>query len=76
MQQKVLLVCNYFAPDHTIAAVRTSKIAKYLKENGYEIEVLTEKKMGEEDTLLKNETAALSAARATTPESSRLWYAI
>lgn len=59
MRQKVLLVCNYFAPDHTIAAVRTSKIAKYLKENGYEIEVLTEKKMGEEDTLLKNDVKGI-----------------
>lgn len=53
MKQRVLLICNYFAPDHAIAAVRTSKLAKYLSENGYEVEVLTEKKDGGEDELLK-----------------------
>ena len=54
MGQRVLLICNYFAPDHAIAAVRTSKLAKYLKVNGYEVEVLAEKKDGGEDGLLKN----------------------
>lgn len=53
MGQRVLLICNYFAPDHAIAAVRTSKLAKYLIENGYEVEVLTERKDGGEDELLK-----------------------
>ena len=55
MKSKVLLICNYFAPDHTIGAVRTSKLAKYLRNSGYEVEVLTEKKKGEEDELLKND---------------------
>ncbi len=55
MKHKVLLICNYFAPDHTIGAVRTSKLAKYLRNCGYEVEVLTEKKKGEEDELLKND---------------------
>lgn len=53
MRQKVLIICNYFAPDHTIAAVRTTKIAKYLRQSGYEVEVLTERKNGREDELLK-----------------------
>ena len=53
MGQRVLLICNYFAPDHAIAAVRTSKLAKYLRVNGYEVEVLAEKRDGGEDELLK-----------------------
>lgn len=59
MQQKVLLICNYFAPDHTIAAVRTTKMAKYLRRNGYEVEVLTEKKNGGEDELLKEDAEGI-----------------
>lgn len=59
MKQKVLLICNYFAPDHTIAAVRTTKMAKYLRQNGYEVEVLTERKNGEEDELLKKDVEGI-----------------
>ena len=55
MTKKILFICNYFAPDNTIAAVRTSKLAKYLQQNGYEVEVITEKKNAElEDEILKN----------------------
>lgn len=42
--KKILIVCNYFAPENTIAAVRISKLAKYLKSYGYEVSVFTEKK--------------------------------
>jgi len=59
MQKKVLFICNYFAPDHTIAAVRITKLAKYLRENGYEVEVLTEKKDGGEDALLENDAKGI-----------------
>lgn len=55
MRGRVLLICNYFAPDHTIAAVRTSKLTKYLRQNGYEVEVFAEKKQGGEDELLKKD---------------------
>lgn len=37
---KILLISYYFAPNNTIAAVRTTKIAKYLQELGYRIEVI------------------------------------
>lgn len=73
MQQKVLLICNYFAPDHTIAAVRTTKIAKYLRQNGYEVEVLTEKKDGEEDELLKKDVEGIKIYYA---ENSRRYIQI
>lgn len=59
MQQRVLLICNYFAPDHTIGAVRTSKLAKYLRQNGCEVEVLAEKRQGGEDELLKRDAAGI-----------------
>ncbi len=42
--RKVLLVCNYFAPDNTIAAVRTTKLAKYMRQQGYEVTVIAEEK--------------------------------
>ena len=43
MGKRILLISNYFAPDNTIAAVRTTKIAKYLIQNGYYVEVIKEK---------------------------------
>lgn len=59
MKQRVLLICNYFAPDHAIAAVRITKLAKYLRENGYEVEVLAEKKEGGVDELLANDVRGI-----------------
>ena len=43
-KKKILLVCNYFAPENTIAAVRTTKLVKYLRIEGFCVDVLTEKK--------------------------------
>lgn len=37
---KILLISYYFAPQNTIAAVRTTKIAKYLVKNGFEVDVI------------------------------------
>ena len=54
MKKNILLICNYFAPDNTIAAVRTSKLAKYLRQSGYEVQVIAEKKdTAAEDEILK-----------------------
>ena len=41
---RILMVCNYYAPENTIAAVRISKLVKYFKIAGHDIDVLTEKK--------------------------------
>lgn len=60
MQKKILLVCNYFAPDNMIAAIRTSKLAKYLRQNGYDVQVIAEKKdAAEEDEILKKDTEGI-----------------
>lgn len=64
MKQSVLLICNYFAPDHAIAAVRTSKMAKYLRQNGYEVEVYAEKKDGGEDEILKRDAEGIKVTCA------------
>lgn len=64
MGQRVLLICNYFAPDHAIAAVRTTKLAKYLRQNGYEVEVLAEKKDGGEDEILKRDAEGIKISYA------------
>lgn len=39
----VLIICNYFAPDNVIAAVRITKFAKYLMRSGYKVTVIKEK---------------------------------
>lgn len=44
MKNRILIVCNYFAPENAIAAVRVTKLAKNFKNNGYSVTVLTEKK--------------------------------
>lgn len=64
MKQRVLLICNYFAPDHAIAAVRTTKLAKYLRQNGYEVEVYAERKGGGEDGLLKEDAEGIKITYA------------
>ena len=50
--KKILMICNYFAPDSTIGAVRTSKLVKYFRKSGYEVDFITEKKTIQRDELL------------------------
>lgn len=74
MGKKILLICNYFAPDHTIAAVRTSKLTKYLQKDGYEVEVVTERKNAElEDEILKRDIIGIKTYYAA---NSRLFIKI
>ncbi|MDO5150089.1 MAG: glycosyltransferase [Oscillospiraceae bacterium] len=56
--RKILIVCNHFAPDNAIAAVRLTKIAKYLRKDGYSITVIAEKK----NNLLKDKILEMDAA--------------
>jgi len=42
--KNILIVCNYFAPDNLIGAVRPTKLAKYLSLAGYSVTVITEQK--------------------------------
>ena len=41
--KKVLVVCNHFAPENILGAIRPTKLAKYLQREGYDIFVLAEK---------------------------------
>lgn len=60
------MICNHFAPDNMIAAVRTTKIASYLQQHGYEIVVVAEKKENEiEDEILKENAEGISVIRVT-----------
>ena len=64
--EKVLLVCNYFAPDNTIAAIRLSKFAKYLMEYGIKVDCITEKKENyPEDKLLKDDVHGVHTVYAS-----------
>lgn len=54
--KKILLICNYYAPGNQIAAIRLTKFAKYLRQNGYDVQVLTEKKTHKiKDEILAND---------------------
>ena len=75
--KRILLICNYFAPDNTIAAVRTSKLAKYLRQNGYEVQVITEKKeINIEDELLKLDTEGIKVYYAYQSKFYKRFYNI
>lgn len=64
-KKKVLLICNHFAPDNAIAAVRTTKLAKYLIDSGYEVSVIAEKKHDKEiDNILLNDVKEIKVIRA------------
>ncbi|MDE6621358.1 MAG: glycosyltransferase, partial [Lachnospiraceae bacterium] len=72
--KKILLICNYFAPDNTIAAVRTSKIAKYLKQNGYEVQVIAEKNTVMEDEILKKDAEGIRVCYAYQSKFYQMFY--
>ena len=38
--KKILIICAHFAPENQVASIRFTKIAKYLKKNGYNVSVL------------------------------------
>ena len=75
MQKKILLICNYFAPDNTIAAVRTSKLAKYLTKSGYKVQVIAEKKNLEiEDEILIRDTEGIKVYYADPSDLYKRFY--
>ncbi|MBR5598257.1 MAG: glycosyltransferase [Lachnospiraceae bacterium] len=58
--KKILIACNYFAPDNTIAAVRLTKIARYLHLQGYKVTILAEKKYSEiKDEILERDAEGI-----------------
>ena len=67
---RILAVCNHFAPDATIAAVRMTKLARYLKEHGYEVTFLAEKKkQGGFDEILAENAEGIKVVYAENSES-------
>lgn len=64
--KKILMVCNYFAPDNAIAAVRITKFAKYLKQAGYEVTVIAEQKADSlKDTILEKDAEGIKVIRVS-----------
>ena len=62
--KKILIICNYFAPDNTIAAVRITKIAKYLKRYGYDIVVVAENRQESiKDEILEKDAEDIKVIR-------------
>lgn len=69
MNKKVLLVTTYFAPDNSIAAVRTTKVAKYLRLNGYDVDVIAVNNNTENDEVLLNDAEEISVRRVSNSDS-------
>lgn len=64
--KKILLVCNYFAPDNAIAAVRITKFAKYFKQAGYEVTVIAEQKTDSlKDSILEKDAEGIKVIRVS-----------
>lgn len=59
--KKILIVCNYFAPDNRIAAIRITKMAKYLHDHGYEIIAIAEEQHDTEDEILRKNAEKIKA---------------
>lgn len=58
--KKILLICNYYAPENQIASIRLSKFAKYLTRYGYDVQVLVEKKQLDiRDEILEEDVAGI-----------------
>lgn len=69
MMKRILMVCNSFAPDNRIAAIRITKFAKYFKEHGYEVTVISEnKESGIEDDILKKDAEGIRTIRISNSE--------
>lgn len=72
--KKMVIVCNHFAPDNTIAAIRITKFAKYLQEHGYEVTVIAEHKDDDiEDEILKNNAVGIHTIRIDNSKSAKKW---
>ena len=75
--KRILFICNYFAPDATIAAVRTTKLVKYLKQSGYEVDFLACKNDGlSVDEILVNDIDDVSVVYAHNSEKFKKSYII
>lgn len=62
--KKIVILCNHFAPDNTIAAVRLTKLARYLYQHGYQITVIAEQKNDEiVDEILQNDAEGIKVLR-------------
>ena len=63
------MVCDTFAPTNGIGAVRTTKLAKYFGQHGYEVMVITEQKQGYlEDEILERDSKGIKVNRVINSE--------
>lgn len=62
--KRILIICNYFAPYNEVAAIRITKLARYMKSSGYDVSVLCEKRTGGvEDEILKKDAEGIRVLR-------------
>ena len=62
--KRIIIICNHFAPDNTIAAVRVTKFAKHFFQQGYQVTVIAEQKYEPmEDEILKKDAEGITVLR-------------
>lgn len=70
--KKILIISYYFAPENKVAAIRYTKIAKYLKRMGYNITVLCAPIQGKVDPILERDMSELTSVNRV---MCTKWYA-
>ncbi len=64
VMNRIIMVCDAFAPTNGIGAVRTTKLAKFFREHGYEVIVIAEQKHGYlEDEILERDSEGIKVYR-------------
>lgn len=73
--KKVLIISPYFAPENTVASIRFTKIAKYLKQMGYSVTVICSENMAvsTKDRILENDSSSLDRIFRLPPISFNRW---
>lgn len=75
--KKIIILCNHFAPDNTIAAVRLTKIARYLHRHDYDVTVIAEQKRDSiEDDILRKDAEGIKVVRADNSDGMKKLLAI
>lgn len=73
--KKVLIISPYFAPENTIASVRCTKLAKYLKASGYHVTVICSDNMAvsKHDRILEQDARDLDHIYRIPPIGLNQW---
>lgn len=76
-KKNILVICNYFAPDNTIAAVRVTKLAKYFYNHNYEVTVIAEQRIDAiEDDILRKDAEGIKVIRIENSKKMKDFFSL